>query len=241
MRLASADRPDVLCLQEIPAWALRRLGEWSGMTAFGVLAQPPRIGPFPSTIELGRRLTALHNGLLRSAFAGQGNAILVAGELRAGEHRTLALNPRSFRREVGRRLGLDLVLRLAWGRERRVCQALRVVLADGRTALVANLHATGSRDKRIPDAEVLRAADFAEGRARADEICVLAGDFNAAVGRSRALTELVERGFSAAGDGIDHVLVRGAESSPALRWPRASRTVADRVLSDHAPVDVRIE
>ena len=42
VRLASADDPDVLCLQELPAWALPRLGDWSVSLRPGVLAFPRR-------------------------------------------------------------------------------------------------------------------------------------------------------------------------------------------------------
>ena len=35
VRLAAADEPDVLCLQEVPLWALSRLARWSGMTRCG--------------------------------------------------------------------------------------------------------------------------------------------------------------------------------------------------------------
>jgi hypothetical protein len=57
VRLASEDRPDVLCLQEVPIWALARLAGWSGMQAFGDVAAPARFGPFPGSVALGRRLT----------------------------------------------------------------------------------------------------------------------------------------------------------------------------------------
>ena len=120
VRLATADEPDVLCLQEVPAWALERLGEWSGMQVFGALAQPPRIGPVPSRADLGHALTSLHHGLLRSAFDGQANAILVSPELRVVAHETLVLNTFAFRRAQARWLGLPLVTRLAWAKERRV-------------------------------------------------------------------------------------------------------------------------
>ena len=43
------DRPEILCLQEVPPWALARLGEWSGMAVFGEVAARPSIGPLPST------------------------------------------------------------------------------------------------------------------------------------------------------------------------------------------------
>ena len=47
VRLAAGDDPDVVCLQEVPAWALGRLERWSGMTAVAALAAPPRLGPLP--------------------------------------------------------------------------------------------------------------------------------------------------------------------------------------------------
>ncbi len=189
VRLASADGPDVLCLQEIPVWALERLDEWSGMTVFGEVAAPPRIGPFPSTAELGRVLTFDH-GLLRSAFTGQANAILVRPELRTTTCGAIVLNSSGFRKVQAARLGLDLVARLAWAKERRVCQALGLELTDGRAVLIANLHATGLPDDRIPDAELLRAAGFADRLARPGELCVLAGDFNVQAARSATLDEL---------------------------------------------------
>ncbi len=240
--LATEDRPDVLCLQEVPPWALERLGEWSGMTVFGEVAARPSIGPLPSTAGLGRRLTALDPGCFRGAFAGQANAILLGPSLRALEERTIVLNPRRFRRAQARWLGLPLVDELYWAKERRVCQAVRVALPDGRVAAIANFHATGSKDKRIPDAEVMRAATFADALAAPDEVCVLAGDFNVSAERSLTLRELAgpEWGFSRPGEGIDHVLVRGAEASDPQRWPIAKRKVDDVVVSDHAPVDVRI-
>ena len=110
--------------------------------------------------------------------------------------------------------------------------------------LVANLHATAyPHDRRLADAELLRAAVFADGLAARDDICVIAGDFNVTRACSRTLTDLAgeEWGFSPAGEGIDHVLVRGASSGRPVRWARERRRVGGRVLSDHAPVEVRIE
>src|ERR687888_2168608 len=48
VRLASADRPDVLCLQELPVWSLEHLARWSGMTAVTDVAKRP----LPGTVEL---------------------------------------------------------------------------------------------------------------------------------------------------------------------------------------------
>ena len=243
MRLAVADRPAVLCLQEVPAWALSLLPEWSGMQAFGEIAQRPTLGPFPSTAALGRALTSLHHGLLRSAFAGQGNAILLAPELRPLEQHSIVLNSRSFRRRQADWLGLGIVARLAWAKERRICQTLRVVLPDERCAVVANVHTTSyAADRRLADAELLRAAVFADGLAKRDELCVLAGDFNVEGAVSQTLRELAEPewGFSRAATGIDHVLVRGADATAAEVWEDARRRLDGRLLSDHAPVEVRL-
>ncbi len=242
LRLAAADDPDVLCLQEVPAWALDKLEEWSGMRVFGAVAARPRLGPFPSSAELGRRLTELHAGRLRSAFSGQANAILVASRHRGEDAGSIALNARLFRRAQARWLDLDLVARLAWAKERRVCHAARLALADGRSALVANLHATSSPDKRLPDAELLRAATFANALAAPDELLILAGDFNVRPPVSRTLLDLCgpQWEFSAPGPGIDHVLVRGAEAGAPQPWPLRRRVVDGRLLSDHAPVEVTV-
>jgi endonuclease/exonuclease/phosphatase family metal-dependent hydrolase len=243
VRLA-ADGPDILCLQEVPVWALERLDDWSGMTALGDVAAPPRIGPLPTTAELGHAITSLNHGLFRSAFTGQANAILLSPDLRPLDRHLLELNSRWFRRRQAHWLGLPLVARLAWAKERRVCQAVRVALPGAGTALVANLHATSYRpDERLADAELLRAAVFADALARPDELCVLAGDFNVRAGRSWALADLTgpEWGFSAAGPAIDHVLVRGAPVGQADVWPEERRRRDGLLLSDHAPVEVRIE
>ena len=226
----------------MPVWALERLGEWSGMTVFGEVAAPPRLGPFPSSAGLGRRLTDLHHGVLRSAFTGQANAILVAPAVAGLEHHALELNSRRFRAAQARVLGLDLVGRLAWAKERRVCHAVRIRLPDGGLALVANLHATGLPDNRLSDAELLRAASFADGLAGVGELCVLAGDFNVRPERSRTLTDLAgpEWRFSAPGSALDQVLVREAAVDGPTVWPAERRRVAGRLLSDHAPVEVRI-
>jgi endonuclease/exonuclease/phosphatase family metal-dependent hydrolase len=152
IRLATADDPDVLCVQEVPAWALGRF------TA-GDVAARPAIGPLPIPAELGRRLTEPNHGLLRSAFSGQGNAIQVSSRLRVLAHEALTLNPRRFRAAQARALGLGPVARLGWGKERRLVQALRLAEPGGRTVLVANMHCTSyPADERLADAELLRAA-----------------------------------------------------------------------------------
>jgi endonuclease/exonuclease/phosphatase family metal-dependent hydrolase len=80
IELVTSDGPDVVCLQELPVWALRHLERWSGMHASGAVARRP-------LLPLGARaVTALHHGLLRSAVTGEADAILTrepAGDLGA--------------------------------------------------------------------------------------------------------------------------------------------------------------
>ena len=239
VRLASADRPAVLCLQEVPVWALPELDDWSGMAVLGAVAQRPTLGPIPSTAGIGRVLTDLDHGLLRSAFTGQANAILLSSDLRIQDHRDVILNPFRFRRAQARRFGLGIVERLVWGKERRVCHAVRVQAGDG-TLLIGNLHATGFANKRVPDAELLRAAVFVDGMARPGEPVLLCGDFNLSVANSHTLVDLVEPEWGFNGPtptGIDHILVRGLEATAPVRWPLERRRREGRLLSDHAPVE----
>lgn len=232
VRLVSDGSPDAVCLQEVPPWALGRLGDWSGMRVYGEVAARPMLGPLPVTQEIGRHLTDLNPGLFRSAFEGQANAILVRRPITA--RHVLTLNPFAFRFKTARRLRLPLVRELAWGKERR--HAIAVRLEGG--ALLANLHATNARDIRITEAEVERAAQWA-GRLAGEDLCVLAGDLNIDTGRSQVFGRLA--GFSSAGPGVDHVLVRGAGVSDYDRWPLERRTVRGLVLSDHAPVEVQVQ
>ncbi len=242
VRLASEDRPDVLCLQEVPAWALPKLDDWAGMTALTEVAARPKLGPLPSTAELGRRITSLNHGLFRSAFTGQGNAILLNPAFEPMDYHALVLNPWDFRRQQAARLGLGPLGRLAWAKERRVCQTIRAALPDGRRLMVANLHATSyPPDRRVADAELMRAVEFALVLSLPGEIDVVAGDFNLFSSRSEGLRMLVEQGFSDPGPEVDHVLVRGAASSPAERWPEERRLCGGLPLSDHPPLEVRIE
>ena len=244
VELVCADAPDLLCLQEVPAWALERLDDWSGMRVFGVVAAPPKLGPFPSTLAIGRRISAIHSGLLRSEFSGQANAILVAPALRPlADQETIVLNDRGFRRAQARWLDLDLLTRLAWGKERRVCHAVRLAFPDGRNAVLANLHATAARDRRLSDAELFRAATFADALTEPDDVFIVAGDFNVTADTSRTLDDLIgpEWGFSAPGPAVSHILVRGAKPEAARTWPPERRRHEGRLLSDHAPVEVQVE
>jgi endonuclease/exonuclease/phosphatase family metal-dependent hydrolase len=229
VRIASGDEPDVLCLQEVPPWALEHLEQWTGMQSFGDIVRRPSLGPVSLTPALGRRLTGLGPRVLRSAFSGQANAILVRAELHPIEHRSRCLNPR------GRRS-----LRSARG-ERRCCQTLSVTLPDARPALVANLHASPHQSSPArAEAELMRALSWIDELAGPEDVIVLAGDFNLSAQGSDIFATLIERGFSAPGAGIDHVLVRGAIASPVVSWASERRSRGGALLSDHAPVELTI-
>jgi hypothetical protein len=74
VELVTADDPDVVCLQEVPVWALRHLESWSGMHAIGAVGAQPLL----RSADLGRWVTDLHHGILRSAVTGEALATLVA-------------------------------------------------------------------------------------------------------------------------------------------------------------------
>jgi endonuclease/exonuclease/phosphatase family metal-dependent hydrolase len=206
------------------------------MTAVADVAQRPRLGPLPIPAELGRRLTGIDPGLLRSAFSGQGNAILLDDGLRVGAHDVLTLNPPEFRRAEAKHLGLDPIARLAWAKERRICQGLRVRRKVGSPLVVANVHATSSPgDPRTPEAELRRAAAWVDSYAEEGNVVVLGGDFNV-----EPQTGALLPGYSDPGPRIDHLLVRGAEWSPLRVWPDERRRRDGILLSDHAPIELEI-
>jgi endonuclease/exonuclease/phosphatase family metal-dependent hydrolase len=235
IRLAVEGRPDVVCLQEVPVWALPELEAWSGMAAAGAVAMRSVGG------QLGRRLTDLDPMRLRSALTGQANAVLVARRLAvSGKPEVLVLNPRSFRRREAARQGLPASMWARWARNRRVAQVLRVT-ADAESAVFVNLHLTSLPDSRPADAELLRAATYAEGFAAPSEPLVLAGDLNLSLASSATLRELGRWGFSPPGAGIDHILARGFSlvRGPEA-WPSERRRLGALLLSDHAPVEAEM-
>src|SRR4051812_25667619 len=188
VRLAAADRPDVLLLQELPLWALDDLEAWSGMHAFTQVAHRTPLGA-----TVGGMITRLNPGLLRSAVSGQGNAILLDRSLEPFDYHALVLNPLEFRK----RQPVGLEAQLAWAKERRILQAVRVKLPDDRRMLVGNLHATSYRaSTALATLEVRRATDFFLALTQPGEIEVLGGDFNV---RKGSLGFLASAGFSAPG------------------------------------------
>jgi endonuclease/exonuclease/phosphatase family metal-dependent hydrolase len=90
VELVTADDPDVVCLQEVPVWALAQLERWSGMRVFGAVGAPP----LAVSAGLGRWVTELHHGLLRSAVTGEAVATLVAARHSVTEEQRLPVGPR---------------------------------------------------------------------------------------------------------------------------------------------------
>jgi endonuclease/exonuclease/phosphatase family metal-dependent hydrolase len=247
VELITADKPEIVCLQEIPAWALKSIGSWSnGMQVVTSRAQRPKLGPFPIPASLGRALTAPNHGLIRSAFAGQGNAILFPAEAKVREQKTITLNTNVFTEERGARLGLTEKQMRWWERERRVCHLVQYELPNRERFLVANLHATSApQDLRLPDAELRRAVNFVIRCSELEEALIVAGDFNITRDRSETIQELEslprESRWTNVGEHIDNFLLRRAIATKVRVWPDEERECKGRLLSDHAPVEIELE
>jgi hypothetical protein len=205
IELVSADEPGIVCLQEVPVSALRHLEAWSGMHAFGAIAARPRAGA-----ELGRRLTELHHGLLRSAVTGQANAILVAPKLEARKEGTLVIS------ESG---------------ERRVCQAVRV----SSLGVVGNFHATGGRPA---DEQCKRAVDFVAG-ADEHALVACDANLRPGEGLIYDHLQSLGFSAPLPGS-IDQIVVRGIAATPPTAWPTERRRIRSSLLSDHAPVELTV-
>ena len=198
VELASRDAPDVICLQELPLWALSRLEDWSGMTSFAAVAKRT---PVPRW--LGGILQRRDPRRFRSGATGQANAILLAPAFVPLQHRTVRIRER--------------------GRERRVCHAVRL---DG--IVIGNVHASNEfRRPEVPRTELKRAHELVESMAAGGDARVLAGDFNL-------------RDPDLPGPNIDHIVVAGIGHGTLEVWPDERRLHNGAVLSDHAPVEMRV-
>ena len=125
------------------------------------------------------RSPTLNHGVLRSAFSGQGNAILLSPRLRVLEHRSSTLNPRRFRDAQARRSGsARRAARVGEGAPDRAGRAPRDAGRPHVPRREPALHELPARPSGSPDAELLRAAWFASSVAEPEDVVVLAGDFN---------------------------------------------------------------
>jgi endonuclease/exonuclease/phosphatase family metal-dependent hydrolase len=240
---ASSD-PVVVCLQEVPSWALDLVGEWSGLQAVPVRTRRAKLGPIAIPKSLGRRVASTNAGFFRSGPGGQGNVILLPRDWPIRQAKQITLNTNPFCEEQARQLGLTMKDARRWESERRVCQLVKVELADRTRVLVANLHATSRpTDLRLPNAELRRAFSFVDRASEIGEVVILAGDFNTTLAQSETLRDVTTRRddrYSAAGPHIDHVLVRGTTPSAVRVWPDDERRFDGKLLSDHAPVELEL-
>src|SRR5690348_7263106 len=94
IELITADGPDVVCLQEVPVWAVSQLAGWSGMAVSSAVARRPRL----RSAELGRRITGVNHGRLRSALTGEAGAILISPKLPFDDERSAVMSKRPLRR-----------------------------------------------------------------------------------------------------------------------------------------------
>jgi len=133
VQLVTQDEPDVVCLQEVPVWAVRLLEHWSGMHAIGAVARRPllRCG--------ARAITALNHGLLRSALTGEADAILAARRYRLDGERSAVVSESGLRRIVhGARLdGRVFVANVHLTADHAQLQRLAEFVADEPRVIVA--------------------------------------------------------------------------------------------------------
>ena len=245
IELVTADRPDVVCLQEVPGWALSHLGDWANMQSVWTRARRSRIGPFPVPAPVGRGLTAPHHGITRSGFAGQGNVILFPAEATVREDKSITLNTNPFCEENGRLFGLTPKQMIAWEKERRVLHLVQYELPNRLRFLVANVHASHLPDTRLADAELRRGINFVIRCSELEETLIVGGDFNVMPEASTTVQELVtapiESRWRRAGTGIDQFLLRRAIATTLRIWPNEQRMLKGKLLSDHAPVEIEVE
>jgi endonuclease/exonuclease/phosphatase family metal-dependent hydrolase len=207
---------DVAFLQEAPPLWFRAFGERSRANGVRVLTSRNVLLP------LQRLLANLSPDLIKS-WEGGSNQLFVRAPGRVVEHRAMTLTRKPERR------------RMVWA---------RVLLPDGGTVSVANLHASAG----LPDkasAEVVAAAANAVDWSGQDPL-VFGGDLNLRPAREPGpFADLRERfglGDPTGPQAIDHLLARGLEVvERPRRLPAEEREVLDgsglRVrMSDHAPV-----
>ena len=211
IELVTADKPDLVALQEVPLWSLGKLDDWTGMAVRWAVTVPAIL-----LAPLAKLVTDIDARRVRSFLTGQANVLLAGPHVELGEQRLLLLNP-----EVSK---WDWLFRR--GPQQRFVQAVDVT-AYGQAFVMANVHTTNRPEQALRELE--RAAGFVADA----ECCVLSGDFN--------VRRHTVEGYSPPIDGVDQIVVRGLELERGPEaWPRERRTVDGAVLSDHAPVEAVI-
>jgi endonuclease/exonuclease/phosphatase family metal-dependent hydrolase len=207
---------DLALLQEAPPRWFAALGRRTRSSGVRVLTSRNLCPPVQARL-------ARWNPDLIASWEGGSNQLLARSPARMLEHRrlTLALRPE------GRRM-----------------QWARVELAGGERLCVANLHAS-TRPPGDAASEVVAAAAAAVEWSGTDPL-VFGGDFNLRPHRRPEPFAVLRDRFGLAGptapDAIDHVLVRGLETTdPPRRLAPEDRELTEpdgrRLrLSDHAPV-----
>ena len=245
VELISAGAPDVVCLQEVPAWALGSVGAWANMREVPARATKSHLGLVKVPASLGKQLARPHSGRLAPRVSGAGNTILIPSDATIRSAKTVTLNTNVFCEERGAELGMTEKEVRAWEKPRRICHLVQYELPNRRRFLIATLNTSDRPDDiRLPDAELRRTVNFVERRAEIEEIVVIAGDFNISRAQSETIAALEslppESRWDDKGAHVDHVLVRGASPSAARVWPREARIHDGHLLSDHYPIEVEI-
>ena len=233
--LATADDPDVLCVQEVPAWALPRfsVGDQAAAPSFGPLPIPadgrsPAHRPEPRALPLALRRSRKRDsgGVSRASSC---------------DHDVATLNPRFLpRRPRAPCSGLDVIMRLAWAKERRVVQTARLAHDDGRTVRRRQRALHELPRLAHPGRRALNALRSSRSTcAEPDDVVVLAGDFNVIRRRARLRSAGRRLGLLAAGAGHRPRARARRRAFRAARLGRAPAT-RSRPLSDHAPVELEI-
>ncbi|HYA08222.1 MAG TPA: endonuclease/exonuclease/phosphatase family protein [Gaiellaceae bacterium] len=128
IELVTRDRPEVVCLQELPVWALGHLEDWSGMHATTAVARRP-------LLPVGARaVTALNHALLRSAVTGEGDAILTT---RPAHDLGATVVGRARLRRIAHAVDLDGVQIVNFHIDGNPAQLDRVLALAGDPSLVA--------------------------------------------------------------------------------------------------------
>ena len=231
VELITAGGPDVVCLQEIPAWALTRLGAWSGMQAVTARAKRAEArARCRVPRSLGRALAAPRHGRPAASLRGQGNAILFPREATVRSRQDDHAEHERLLRGARREARAD-PKQMVWWEQRAARLPPRPVRAARTAAGSSSRTSTPPArrdDLRLADAELRRAINFIErgcrARRGADRRRRLQHHPRAVDGDSGADGAAArDERWSDSGPQIDHVLLRSAIATSVRVWPDDER------------------